>query len=562
MDGRPAHPRSAGDVDRTEVDLPLGQQLEACGGDPSAHVSAAAAGADALPTWLRRWRQTRHCVYFSDVTPISYWFDSLADGDDLKARAPLPGDHDADVVIVGAGFTGLWTAHSLLRADPGMRVVVLEREVIGFGASGRNGGWCVGDYGGPVRAVERDGGAGAVAAMASEMHRSVDEVGALVADAGIDCDFHKGGALYFAVNDGQLQRIRKHHAEYVHHGIGDAWSLLGTTEAAAIVDVPGIVGALFTPHAAAVHPARLARGVAVEVERLGGVIHEHTAARSIGDRCVRTDHGTVRADVVVRATEAYTSTIDGHEREVLPLGNYMVATEPIDNATWAEIGLANRELFELSAVMLGYGQRTADGRIAWGGLSGPSWWGTNIPQSPMHDDRVAKRLRRTLVELFPALDGIGVTHHWGGVLGVPRDLLPGIGFDRATGFAWAGGYTGQGVAAANAAGRGLADLIRGVDSDLVRLPWVGHRSRPWEREPLRWLGVHTPSRPSRTPPTRSTGSGAGAGGSPPTSRSRTRLPSDSEADRATWLDRGDQRSRPADHPSNGATTRRSRSARI
>jgi glycine/D-amino acid oxidase-like deaminating enzyme len=169
----------------------------------------------------------------------------------------------------------------------------------------------------------------------------------------------------------------------------------------------------------------------------------------------------------------------------------MVATEPIDNATWAEIGLANRELFELSAVMLGYGQRTADGRIAWGGLSGPSWWGTHIPQSPMHDDRIAKRLRRTLVELFPALDGIGVTHHWGGVLGVPRDLLPGIGFDRATGFAWAGGYTGQGVAAANAAGRGLADLIRGVDSDLVRLPWVGHRSRPWEREPLRWLGVHT-----------------------------------------------------------------------
>jgi glycine/D-amino acid oxidase-like deaminating enzyme len=239
-----------------------------------------------------------------------------------------------------------------------------------------------------------------------------------------------------------------------------------------------------------VHPARLARGLAAEVERLGGVVHEGTSVRAIGDRLVRSDHGTVRADVVVRATEAYTRTLEGHEREILPLGNYMVATEPIDEATWAAIGLADRELFELSAVMLGYGQRTADGRIAWGGRSGPTWWDSGIPASPMRDERVAARLRRSLVDLFPALDGIGFTHHWGGVLGVPRDLLPGVGFDRPTGFAWAGGYGGQGVAAANAAGRTLADLIAGSDSDLTRLPWVGHRSPPWEREPLRWLGVH------------------------------------------------------------------------
>jgi glycine/D-amino acid oxidase-like deaminating enzyme len=192
----------------------------------------------------------------------------------------------------------------------------------------------------------------------------------------------------------------------------------------------------------------------------------------------------------VRATEAYTGSIEGHEREVLPLGNYMVATEPIDDATWASIGLADRQLFELSAVMLGYGQRTADGRIAWGGLSAPTWWNGRVPPSPMRNRRVADRLRATLVRLFPALDGIAVTHHWGGVLGVPRDLLPGIGFDRASGLAWAGGYSGQGVAAANAAGRGLADLIRGEDTDLTRLPWVGHRSRRWEPEPLRWLEVH------------------------------------------------------------------------
>ncbi len=424
------------------------------------------------------------------MAPPSYWHDSLAPDDDLTPRPSLPGDTDVDVAIVGAGFTGLWTAHSLLRADPGIRVVVLEREVAGFGASGRNGGWCVGDYGGPVGRVERTHGPGSVEAMAREMHRSVDEVGAVVAGAGIDCGFHKGGALYLATDRGQLRRIRHHLADHERHGLGDAWTFLDADAAGAIVHARGLRGALFTPHAAAVHPARLARGLATEVERLGGVIHEQTAVHSIDGGGARTDHGTVRAEVVVRATEAYTGSIEGHEREVHPLGNHMVATEPIDDATWASIGLADRQLFESSAILLGYGHRTVDGRIAWGGLGAPSWWGGRVPPSPMQDAGAADRLRRGLVDLFPALDGIAVTHHWGGVLGVPRDLLPGVGLDRETGFAWAGGYTGQGVASANAAGRTLADLIRGVDSDLTRLPWVGHRSRGWEPEPLRWLGVH------------------------------------------------------------------------
>lgn len=424
------------------------------------------------------------------MAAISYWHDSLAPGDDLTPRPALPGDRDADVAIVGAGFTGLWTAHSLLRRDPSVRVVVLEAETAGFGASGRNGGWCVGDYGGPVRSVERVHGPGSVAAMAREMHRAVDEVGAVVASAGIDCGWHKGGAIYLATNTGQLRRVHQHQRHAERYGYGDAWSVLDADAAAAVAHVQGIRGAVFTPHAATVHPARLARGLAVEVERLGGAIHEQTPVRAVDDRTLRTDDGDVRAEVVVRATEAYTGTLAGQGRELHPLGNIVVATEPIDDATWAEIGLADRELFELGAMLLGYGQRTADGRIVWGGLGAPSTFNGRIPPTPMHDERIAARLRSSLVELFPPLRGIGFTHHWGGILGVPRDLLPGIGYDRAAGFAWAGGYTGQGVAAANAAGRGLADLILGIESTETTLPWVGHRSRPWEPEPVRWLGIH------------------------------------------------------------------------
>ena len=420
----------------------------------------------------------------------TFWHHSSAADAPAIPRPALPGNRDADVAIIGAGFTGLWTAHSLLRADPSLRVVVLERDTVGFGASGRNGGWCVGDYGGPEKAVAKAGGADAVERMAREMHRSVDEVGAVVAQAGIDCGYHKGGALYFAVNDGQWRRVRHHHAELVRHGLGDAWTLLDAAAAADVVHAAGIRGGLITPHAATVNPAALARGLAREVERLGGVVHEGTPVRSFGDGAVRTAHGTVRADVTVLATEAYTRTIEGHERAMLPLANTVIATEPIADSTWASIGLADRQLFEYASNLLGYGQRTADNRIVWGGLSAAYRWKMGIPASAHFVPRVAERLRTMLGRLFPELQGIGVSHRWGGVLGVPRDLLPGVGFDRAAGLAWGGGYTRQGVAAANAAGRTLADLIRGADSDLVHLPWVAHRSRAWEAEPLPWLGVH------------------------------------------------------------------------
>jgi glycine/D-amino acid oxidase-like deaminating enzyme len=421
---------------------------------------------------------------------LSYWHDSLAPGDDGTPRPPLGGDTDADVAIVGAGFTGLWTAYYLRRADPSRRVVVLERESAGFGASGRNGGWCIGEPSGPARAVERARGAGSAAAMARAMHATVDEVGSVIEREQIDCGWAKGGAVVVARNRGQLARLRRRQALAERYGYGDAWTMLDRSQTNAIVHMDGAIGAQVTPHAGALHPARLARGLACAAERHGVVVHEQTNVRSIDGRHVRTDHGTVRAEVVVRAAEAYTVSIRGYERAILPLGNYVVATEPIDDATWPALGLAGRELFEIGVNLVAYGQRTADGRIVFGGLSGPTWWKSHVPASPMHDRRVERRLQRTLQQVFPPLRDVRFTHHWGGVLGVPRDLLPGVGYDRATGEAWAGGYIGQGVASANAAGRTLADLVCGVDTEMTRLPWVGHRSPPWGPEPLRWLGVH------------------------------------------------------------------------
>jgi len=168
----------------------------------------------------------------------------------------------------------------------------------------------------------------------------------------------------------------------------------------------------------------------------------------------------------------------------------MVATEPIPTSTWDSIGLAAREVFADHRHVVIYGQRTADDRIAFGGRGAPYHWGSRIRTGFDHEGSVFDDLRATLTQMLPQLDGVGFSHAWGGPLGIARDWHPSVGLDTETGLGWAGGYVGDGVAASNLAGRTLADLVRGRDTALTSLPWVGHRSRRWEPEPLRWLGIN------------------------------------------------------------------------
>lgn len=423
--------------------------------------------------------------------PISYWHDSLEPGDTLEPRAPLPGDRQVDVAIVGAGFAGLWAAYYLLQADPSRRVMVIEAQTAGWGASGRNGGWCVPEPGAPMEALEAEGGPGTSAAMMQQMFRSVDEVGEVARREGFDCGYAKGGAIWFASDSVQLRRLRARYEMLARHGLGDHYQLLDPAGVVAKINATGLFGALYTPQSAAVHPVRLARGLARAVEARGGTVHEQTPALRIEGRKVTTTRGVVTAEVVVRATEGYTASLRGHGRSLAPLGNFVIATEPIPDSLWAQMGLANRELFEDTPAMVAYGQRTADGRIVWGGLGASYGYGSRPPPSPMRSPRAAERLRARLVERFPMLRDIRVTHHWGGVMGVTRDMRSTVGFDPATGEAWTTGFGGAGVAPTNAAGRTLADLITGRPSELVRLPWVNHRCRAWEPEPLRWLGINS-----------------------------------------------------------------------
>jgi len=263
-----------------------------------------------------------------------------------------------------------------------------------------------------------------------------------------------------------------------------------------LIGAAGVLGATFTPHCAALQPALLARGLADAVERRGVRVYEHTevldirAGRSGDPPSVLTTGGTVWADYVVRATEAWTPTLPGHEREIVPVYSLMVATEPLSAAFWSRAGLGNRTTFADHRHMIIYGQRTADDRIAFGGRGAPYHFGSTISATFDREPAVHALLRQTLTELFPEVADARFTHAWGGPLGIPRDWHSSVGLDRATGLAWAGGYVGDGVSTTNLAGRTLADLITGADTPLTHLPWVGHESPRWEPEPLRWLGVN------------------------------------------------------------------------
>ena len=425
-----------------------------------------------------------------DYRALSLWHD-LYPGS-WAPRPPLPGATSVDVAIVGAGYTGLWTAYHLARQEPTLRIAVLEREVAGFGASGRNGGWCSALF--PTswdRLARSGGGAPAARAMQAALGATVVEVGKDAATEGIDCGFTQGGMVSLVRSRAQLQRARAHVAEARSFGLGpDVLELLDADQALDRVAATRVLGAVTSEHCAALDPARLVRGLAEAVERHGVALYEQTPVTRVSPGRVETAHGVVRADVVLTATEGYTAQLPGRRRDLAPVYSLMLATEPLPDDVWQQIGLADRATFSDERHLTIYGQRTQDGRLAFGGRGAPYHFGSSIDASYERVDRVHAALREILVDLFPVLRGVTVTHRWGGNLGVPRDWYPSVGLDRTTGMAWAGGYVGDGVATSHLAGRTVADLVLSHDTARTALPWVRRRTRKWEPEPLRWLGVN------------------------------------------------------------------------
>ena len=420
---------------------------------------------------------------------VSFWYRSIGVP---EPGGPLDGNLEADVAIVGAGYTGLWTAYYLKKAQPSLRIAVLEKEFAGFGASGRNGGWLTGALAGSPERYAKTHGADAVRRLQRAMFAAIDEVIKVAAAEGIDADIVKGGELTVARSAAQAARLHESLAAQRRWG----WTeedvrLLSTGELDSRIRVNGAVAATWTPHCARIQPAKLVRGLAEAVRRLGVEIYERTPVTEIAPGRAVTPRGTVRAGYVLRCTEGFTARIPGYRRAWLPLNSSMIVTEPLPDDVWAEIGWDGQELLGDMAHYYIYAQRTADGRIAFGGRGKPYLYGSRIDARGHIPAWTIGALWELLTAFFPAVARFRVDHAWSGVLGVPRDWCSTVHVDRATGLGWAGGYTGHGVTTSNLAGRTLCDLVLGRETELTGLPWVGRRVRAWEPEPLRWLGVHS-----------------------------------------------------------------------
>ncbi|WP_404434136.1 FAD-binding oxidoreductase [Microbacterium lacus] len=414
---------------------------------------------------------------------VSWWWHDL--GGLPSARPALTGDLDADVAIVGAGYTGLWAAYYLKTRQPDLRVAVLEQRFAGFGASGRNGGWLTNSVTGGRARYGRDGGA----AQQLALNAAVEEVIAVTEREGIHADIVNGGEFEVARTPAALARLRTTFAEEAAWPGTDV-ELLDAAAAASRIDIAGALGGIWHPHCARVHPAKLASGLASAVERLGVTIYENTHVSAIEAGRAITDHGIVRAAHVLRATEGFTADLRGEHRTWLPMNSSMIVTEQLPPSFWSNVGWEGRETLGDFAHVYMYAQRTADDRIAFGGRGVPYRYGSRVDTDGSTQERTITSLAALLRDFFPDASAVPIAHAWAGVLGVPRDWAATVGLDRATGLGWAGGYVGTGVTATNLAGRTLADLVLERETDLVRLPWVDHRAKNWEVEPLRFLAVN------------------------------------------------------------------------
>lgn len=415
-----------------------------------------------------------------------HWLETI----EHSPRSPLVGSAETDVAIVGGGFTGLWTAYHLLEAQPSLRVTVIEREEVAFGASGRNGGFAMTLLDMSLAHLRRNHGDGKARAAHNAVADSVDEIGAAIERHGIDCEWVKGGLLVVAANEGQLARVDADLAAAGALGL-DGFRRLSAAEVRAEVDSPTYLGALEESHCGVVNPARLCAGLAQTVEQMGATIHETTDVTSITDAGGRlrltTPNGRLDADQVVFATNAWASGTPWFKSAVIPLYTYVVLTEPISDEQWASVGWARRQGIEDKRNYVHYYRRTADGRVLWGGGDGVVHAGRRIRPAYDRHDRIMGDLVRTFHETFPQLAGVRMTHHWGGPVGITVSFLPLFGTLLDGRLHYGLGYNGHGVAPSHTGGKILRDKVLGKPSELTELCFVDADEPHFPPEPLLWI---------------------------------------------------------------------------
>src|SRR5699024_1667958 len=315
------------------------------------------------------------------------------------------------------------------------------------------------------------------------MNDTIDEIQQVLETNDIGCDYNKSGYLSLIRTDAQMQRAKATVASSAAFmGSNDRRQLFGADAARSRVDAAGTKGALYSPHCAVIHPGKLGRGLADVVESMGVKVYDKTPAVEISYGLVRTPGGDITAKNVVVATEGFTPRIPQLRRHLAPLHSLVVATEPIDAQRLKEAGIHRRTAFNDMRNMRIYAQTTTDNRVVFGGRGAPYHFGSKVAAHFNQDDEVHRKITKTMLDFFPALERVNITNCWGGALGVARDWHPSVTFNRSIGMGWAGSYVGDGVATSNLAGRILRSQILGEETPGSRLPIANHTSPRWEPE--------------------------------------------------------------------------------
>jgi glycine/D-amino acid oxidase-like deaminating enzyme len=423
----------------------------------------------------------------------SYWLETA--GEPLAPRLSLASSQDVDVAILGGGYSGLWTAYYLLTTQPSLKVAILEKEIVGYGGSGRNGGWCSPRFPLSASMLQKRYGKEAARKQLLAVQPAVDEIERVCDQEKIASGFRRGGTLTLARSEHQLKAIKAGHRAYEQIGLADHYQFLTPAQAEERIRVTNVHGALYTPDGASMHPGRLVRGLARAVEARGGTIYEQTTVEGFvgGERaCLRTSAGEVLArKAVVLAGQAYLTRLPKLHRSLLPVYSLICLTEPLSAEQWKTVGWQQGENVASARSSVVYLTKTGDGRILFGSRGAPYAFGSKISDDQDRHAETQALIQQSLRDWFPALSGIRFTHSWGGPVAMPMDWMPAVSYDPSSRIAHIGGYTGQGVSTSNVAGRLLSGLISQTPTGLETLPMAQRESPKWIMEPLRWMVVRS-----------------------------------------------------------------------
>ena len=397
----------------------------------------------------------------------------------ITYRKSISKNDSFDVAIIGAGFSGLWSAFHLKQFQPNLKIAIFEKEYVGFGASGRNGGWASAEYPTSSNRLIKENSLESYKNLRSAITTSIDEIGEIAKSNDWEIDYAKGGSLVFARGSAQLSRISKE--------IDDEHQLLNKSQTTELLNIPSALGSVFTPHCAALNPFKLVRALADHLEKLGVMIYEQSSVSEIRDKQVEVNSFNVNCTFSIRATEAFTPRKWMGNRQI-PIYSLMVATEQLSSEVIKEIRNTQRATFQEACHLITYAQITSDNRLALGGRGVRYKLFSRLSERSEIDNRMHSALEKRARSWFPQITDAKFEYRWGGAVALTRRWQAYLNFDQATGRAEIGGYVGDGVTLSYLVAKTLAEKMSNIKT--ANLPFIDQGIGRWEPEPIRYLAVN------------------------------------------------------------------------